>query len=281
MHHPALWAKEVVTRRTLIEGCRPKSAAQSDQEEKLKLLFSVIVTAALAVVLLVAPVQSATSKWETKRVRFEERLQRQSATINTSLSKIRWYENHKAKYRVLEAREGAPRWVRFAKAELKWTTREREETRSVLNRIYKMTLPNTNDWTVALRIAQRPYPGTFERGMQIADHEGSRGEWRWWGGSCSDPPCLWRGYHIGDDPWGDDTVGGNAQFRYSTFIVYWPQVVRDLNRRGFIYPDLGWARPYVVAGASTGYGPWLSPLGQALTLSYMHYYGKQGSHWNF
>lgn len=148
------------------------------------------------------------------------------------------------------------------------------------NRLGRM-LPNTNDWGVALRIAQGPYPGTYRRGMQIADHEGSRGVWRWWGGSCSDPPCLWRGYHIGNDPWGDDTVGGNAQFRYSTFIVYWPAVVKDLKRRGFIIPDLGWARPYVVAGASTGYGPWLSPLGQALTLAYMHYYGKQGRHWNF
>lgn len=137
----------------------------------------------------------------------------------------------------------------------------------------RRSLPLTNDWQTAVRIAQRPYPGTAERALAISRHEGGSGKWVWWGGR------PWTGRHIGDDPWGDDTVGGWEQFRYSTFIVYWPSVVADLKRRGFIVPDLGWARPTVKAGASTGYGPWLSPLGQALTVAYMHYYGKQGRHW--
>lgn len=137
----------------------------------------------------------------------------------------------------------------------------------------RRTLPNTNDWVTAVRIAQRPYPGTAARALAISRHEGGSGAWVWWGGR------PWTGRHIGDDPWGDDTVGGWEQFRYSTFIVYWPDVLADLKRRGFIVPYLGWARPSVVAGASTGYGPWLSPLGQALTVAYMHFYGRQGCHW--
>lgn len=143
----------------------------------------------------------------------------------------------------------------------------------------RRSLPLTNDWVTAVRIAQRPYPGTEARALAISRHEGGSGPWVWYSGMCSNPPCLWTGRHLGNDPFGDDAVGGPEQFRYSTFIVYWPSVLADLKRRGFIVPDLGWARPYVVAGASTGYGPWLSPLGQALTVTYMHYYGKQGHHW--
>ena len=195
---------------------------------------------------------------------------------------------------VLAFFEGKGKWLRATRHEKCWqvpwqrsctvaraTYRLHTALGRVATRRLMFELPLTNDWNTAVNISQRVYPGTAGRLDQIADHEGGRGAWVWYSGMCSSPPCYWTGHHLGNDPYGDDAVGGNLQFRYSTFIIYYPQMLRDLRRRGYLLPDLGWARPYVVAGASTGYGPWLSPLGQALTAAYMHYYGKQGSHWNF
>lgn len=137
-------------------------------------------------------------------------------------------------------------------------------------------LPTTNDWLTALRIVQRPYPGTYDQGYRISDREGGFGPWVWYSGTCSDPPCLWHGYHVGgDNVTGDDTVGGWVQFRWSTFYPYWRAAKADLERRGFIIPLM----PMPPEGGPSKYAPWLSPLGQALTVAYMHYYGKQGSHW--
>lgn len=137
-------------------------------------------------------------------------------------------------------------------------------------------LPNTNDWMTAVRIVQAPYPGTSGFLTRTSDDEGSRGPWVWYSGSCGDPPCLWRGFHIGGSP---DVVGGWVQYRYSTFIGHWHAVVKDLAQRGYLLPDLGWARPYVVSGIGIGYGPWLSPLGQALAAGWACYHDKTGNHW--
>ena len=140
----------------------------------------------------------------------------------------------------------------------------------------KWELPLTNDWQTAVRIVQRIYPGTDGWMLSISRREGGYGVPVWYGGR------TWAegGFvHIGDDFLGADTVFGAMQFRYSTFYPYWVQAQEDLQRRGYIIPDLGWARPYVVAGVGTGYGPWLSPLGQALTAGYMRYYGKDACHW--
>jgi hypothetical protein len=137
-------------------------------------------------------------------------------------------------------------------------------------------LPLTNDWLTALKIAQRPYPGTYDDGYRISDREGGFGAWVWYSGACSDPPCLWHGYHVGgDNVSGADTVGGWVQFRWSTFYPYWRQAKADLERRGFIIPLM----KMPPEGGPSKYAPWLSPLGQALTFTYMHYYGKQGCHW--
>jgi hypothetical protein len=137
-------------------------------------------------------------------------------------------------------------------------------------------LPVTNDWLTALRIAQRAYPGTYDQVYRISDREGGFGRWVWYSGACSNPPCLWRGYHVGgDNVSGADTVGGWVQFRWSTFAPYWRQAKADLERRGFIIPPM----KMPPEGGPTKFVAWLSPLGQALTASYMHYYGKQGCHW--
>lgn len=137
-------------------------------------------------------------------------------------------------------------------------------------------LPLTNDWLTAVRIAQRAYPGTEPILRSLSDREGGWGRWVWYSGACSNSPCLWRGYHVGgDNVSGADTVGGWMQFRYSTFAPYWRQAQADLKRRGFLLPEI----PMPPEGGPIRYAGWLSPLGQALTAGYMHYYGKAGCHW--
>ena len=135
-------------------------------------------------------------------------------------------------------------------------------------------LPLTNDWLTAVRLVQRIYPGTADWMLYISHREGGYGQWVWWAGSCSNSPCLWHGYHIGSDSTGD-TVGGWAQFRYSTFAPYWRATEENLRQRGYIVPHI----PMPPAGGDPKYAAWLSPLGQALTMAYMKYYGKEGCHW--
>jgi hypothetical protein len=156
------------------------------------------------------------------------------------------------------------RWV----ADL-WKTRNAKCQKRLRHR----TLPATNDWRNAVRITQRVYPGTADWMLSISKREGGYGPWVWYGGR------HWNGYHIGNDYLGADTVGGWLQYRYSTFIGHWHAAVKDLKRRGFVIPDLGWARPKVKYGVGTGYGPWLSPLGQALAAGCAKYYGREGCHW--
>lgn len=136
-------------------------------------------------------------------------------------------------------------------------------------------LPSTNDWVTAVQIAQRPYPGTSSPLMSISDREGGWGPWVWYHRACSNPPCLWHGYHVGNDYLGADTVGGWMQFRYSTFAPHWRAAEADLKRRGFLIPPM----QMPPEGGPSKYAAWLSPLGQALTAGYMFYYGKQGCHW--
>jgi hypothetical protein len=130
-------------------------------------------------------------------------------------------------------------------------------------------IPLINDWRTAVRWVQRIYPGTEGWLLYISKREGGWGEWVWYGGR------PWTGYHIGNDFLGADTVGGNLQFRYSTFAPYWRQTEANLRQRGYIVPDI----PMPPAGGDPKYAAWLSPLGQALTGAYMKYYGKEGCHW--
>lgn len=156
------------------------------------------------------------------------------------------------------------------------SVRLHEALAEVATRRLLYELPSTNDWLTALRIAQRAYPGTYDRLYYLSDREGGFGRWVWYSGACSDPPCLWRGYHVGgDNVSGADTVGGWMQFRYSTFAPYWRHAKADLERRGFIIPLM----TMPPEGGPVKYAAWLSPLGQALTAAYMHYYGRAGCHW--
>ncbi len=169
-----------------------------------------------------------------------------------------WHWQHRAGQPTTRA-DGAHlsrscRYVRWAR-DLWW--QRKTEARDSFYR-----LPLTHDWRTSVRVVQRVYPGTDDWMLAISRREGGYGPWVWYGGR------RWQGYHVGNDFLGADTVGGWMQFRFSTFAPYWRGAVKDLRRRGFRIPELG-----------SGYGPWLEPLGQALTAGYMRYYGKDGCHW--
>jgi len=136
-------------------------------------------------------------------------------------------------------------------------------------------IPLINDWRTAVRWVQRIYPGTEGWMLYISDREGGWGRPVWYSGACSDPPCYWRGYHVGNDYLGGDTVFGPMQFRFSTFEPYWRGAQKDLRSRGYIVPNI----PMPPEGGPSRYAAWLSPLGQALTAGYMKYYGREGCHW--
>lgn len=157
-------------------------------------------------------------------------------------------------------------WCWYANA-MRWTEREIAETaKRILDR---RTLADTNDWQTAVRIVQRVYPGTESWLLSCSAAEGGHGRWVWYGGR------SWTGGHIGNDYLGMDTVGGQMQFRWSTFKPYWygywgaRGALADTRARGFVVPNMG-----------SGYGPWLRPLGQALTAAYMRYTGRSGHHWS-
>lgn len=130
-------------------------------------------------------------------------------------------------------------------------------------------LPNINDWRTAVHFVQKIYPGTESWLLAISAREGGWGQWVWYGGR------PWTGYHIGNDFLGADTVGGQLQFRYSTFAPYWRHTQDDLKNRGFIIPEF----KMPPAGGDPKYAAWLSPLGQALTGAYMRYTGQDACHW--
>ena len=158
-------------------------------------------------------------------------------------------------------------WCWYATA-ASWTARELAETRARIQD--RRRLPATRDWQTAVRITQRVYPGTESWLLSCSAAEGGHGNWVWYGGR------TWQGRHVGNDFLGMDTVGGWMQFRWSTFKPYWygyrgaHGARRDVLSRGFKIPDLG-----------EGYGPWLSPLGQALTAGYMRAVLRNTSlHWS-
>lgn len=197
-----------------------------------------------------------------------ERVQRQLASSKTKLA---FWKTHSWVLAKRHKKCWEVPWQRsctLARANLRLHT---ELARTAQKRLWK-ELPLTNDWQTAVRIAQRVYPGTASWMLSISDREGGWGRWVWWSGVCGDPPCLWRGYHVGSDATGD-TVGGWMQFRFSTFAPYWRGAVKDLRTRGFVIPE------FPNRGGPEMYQAWLDPLGQALTAGYMRYYGKDGCHW--
>jgi len=114
-----------------------------------------------------------------------------------------------------------------------------------LQRLLWRTLPATNDWRTAVRIAQRVFPGTSAWLLYISDREGG------WGGFVMN--------HQGSG------AGGWLQFLESTFVAYKDDARRAVAARGFIVdPDVF---------------DWHHPLGQALTGAFMRWSHQDGCHW--
>jgi hypothetical protein len=112
------------------------------------------------------------------------------------------------------------------------------------------TLLSTDNWTRAMRYAQRPYPDTHDWLLFISGRECR---------ACYTVPgafiCNYQG----------SGACGPMQFMSGTFYAYADDAAYDLKRRGFKVPEETWN--------------WRNPLGQALTAAYMRFYGKDGCHW--
>jgi hypothetical protein len=119
-----------------------------------------------------------------------------------------------------------------------------------LKRELERTIPNTDNWTRAMRYAQKPYPGTYER-LEFLSGRECRACYTVPGGFI----CNYQG----------SGACGPMQFMESTFYGHADDAKADMKRRGFIVADEVWN--------------WHNPLGQALVAAYMHYYNKDGCHW--
>lgn len=188
--------------------------------------------------------------------------------LQKSRSVVSFFENRRNRWVLApnQAKCWTVAWQRqcsLARAKL----RLHRELVEIAGQRLKSELPLINDWRTAVRYVQRIYPGTASWLLYISKREGGYGEWVWYGHR------SWRGYHVGDDFLGHDTVGGWMQFRFSTFAPYYRGMVKDMRRRGYILPR------WPDRGGPEIYQPWLDPLAQALTAGYMRYYGKDGCHW--
>lgn len=112
-------------------------------------------------------------------------------------------------------------------------------------------MPVTNDWRTAVRLAQRPFPGTESWLLYISHREGGYG-----------------GFVMNHQGSG---AGGWMQFMASTFWAYADNpsarddAKRWMKRHGYIVDDSVWQ--------------WTNPMGQALTAGWMRYTHRDGCHW--
>ena len=107
------------------------------------------------------------------------------------------------------------------------------------------TIPYTNDWKTAVRLAQKVFPGTEQWLLYISDREGG------WG------PFVMN--HQGSG------AGGWLQFMPSRSTPTTTTPRPPSQARGFTVDPKVWT--------------WTHPLGQALTGAYMRYTGRDGCHW--
>jgi hypothetical protein len=111
-----------------------------------------------------------------------------------------------------------------------------------LRRQQWLVLPQVSDWLVAVKVAQRVFPGTEQ-----------------WLRSCSASEGGWGGFVMNRQGSG---AGGNLQFMESTFWRMYGAARDEARRKGFDVP------------ASTS--SWSSPLGQALAGAWGVSNGRRG-----
>ena len=115
---------------------------------------------------------------------------------------------------------------------------------------HERTIPNTDNWTRAMRYAQRPFPGTLDWLTFISNRECR---------ACFTIPggfvCNYQG----------SGACGPMQFMSGTYYGHADDARAHLTSRGYITDPNVWA--------------WRNPLGQALTAAFMRYTGIDGCHW--
>jgi hypothetical protein len=121
--------------------------------------------------------------------------------------------------------------------------------------------PGNRAWLKAVQEAQKVFPGTNGWLLSCSAAEGGWGRWVGYGG---------QGYSA----WlrDSDTVGGNLQYRWSTFKGHYRRALDYVRKRGFVVPphlrDPGDDRA------------WRSALGQALAGGWARFTGNDDSHWS-
>ena len=136
-------------------------------------------------------------------------------------------------------------WTRTCRIARHVYQREHEQLERLQRLVWRI-LPHTQDWATAVRIAQRPYPGTNAWLMSCSAAEGGHGQWK--------PNNQGSG------------VGGWMQMYPSTFWGMYHHAEADLRARGFKLP----------ASAAS----WYSPLGQALAAGWARSTGNDAHHWS-
>lgn len=136
----------------------------------------------------------------------------------------------------------------------------------VQKRANYFVLPNTKDWESATKIVQRIFPNTASWLWSCSGAEGGHGDFVRYGGN-----PYYAGYEY------TDAVGGNLQFRPSTFKGAFRHAYEYATSKGFIIPLLpnDW-----INQNHTVQKAWLSPLGQALAGAYLRTMGHSHTHWS-
>lgn len=114
----------------------------------------------------------------------------------------------------------------------------------------RITIPNTDNWTRAMRYSQRPFPGTYDRLNFLSNRE-CRACFTVSGGFV----CNYQG----------SGACGPLQFMSDTFYGHMPEARAYVQKLGFKVSPQVW--------------DWRNPLGQALVGGYMHYTHIDGCHW--
>lgn len=164
--------------------------------------------------------------------------------VRKSRSTVNWW-NHRGRWALHSRHQSCAaltsakreRVCTMARKSLAWHS---QRVQRASRRLW-LTLPSPSDWTVAVRVAQRAYPGTDGWLLSCSASEGGHGSW------------VWNRHGSG--------AGGWAQFMESTFWRMFNAARADVTQRGFSVPS---------SAAS-----FRSPLGQALAAAWGYTNGRR------
>lgn len=158
--------------------------------------------------------------------------------------------------------EGQGKWLRATRHEKCWEVpwqrsctvarasyRLHSALAAVATRRLMSEIPITQNWTRAMRLAQRAFPGTYGWLEAISNRECR---------ACYTTTAFICNYQ-------GSGACGPMQFMRGTFYGYMGATKSYLESRGFIIPAAAWR--------------WESQLGQALVAGFMRYTGRDGCHW--